>query len=223
MVKEPGIYLLKKEFFKENKIPDKQWEKRKEELLDWIGCFYDYELKGSSPIMIIIHEVIGTYEPLPRKVNTKELQANKIKDYTTFTIAALGTEFKPNSKAKVAREAMRSFGTEQYGHENLKYVTNTFVKPAFDEYGESNGIRRWVWYETYEPLDEETLERWRRIMAEEHISEQEAANAFYRQEQGEDISKEKGYFAKARERFKREYGSCPILVADWKLKEEGAQ
>lgn len=75
-----------------------------------------------------------------------------------------------------------------------------------------------MWYETYEPLDELTLERWRTIMTEEHISEHEAANAFYRQEQGEDISKEKGYFAKARMRFKEEFGSCPILVSDWRLK-----
>ena len=220
MVKTPGIYLLKKEFFKENQIPDKQWEKRKQELLDWIGCFYVYELKGSCPIMIVIHEVIGVYEPLPRKINTQELQLKKQQDYTTFTIAALGTEFKPNSKTKVAREAIVSFGAERYGHENVKYVTNTFVKPAFDTYGESNGIKRWVWYESYEPLDEQTLERWRAIMTEEHISEQEAANAFYRQEQGEDISKEKSYFAKARERFKNEYGSCPILVSDWRLKKD---
>ena len=92
--------------------------------------------------MIVIHEVIGAYEPLPRKVNTQELQLKKQQDYTTFTIAALGTEFKPNSKAKVAREAIVSFGAERYGHENVKYVTNTFVKPAFDTYGESNGIKR---------------------------------------------------------------------------------
>jgi hypothetical protein len=54
----------------------------------------------------------------------------------------------------VAREAIYSFGAERYGHENVQYITNTFVKPVFDEYGESNGIRRWVWYETYEPLDQ---------------------------------------------------------------------
>ena len=218
MIKEPGTYLLKKEFFKENHIPEKQWESRKADLLEWIACFYTFELKGSSPIMIIIHEVIGEYQPLPRKVNTKELQLAKEKDYTNFTIASLGPEFKPNSKARVAREAIWSFGAERYGHENVKYITNTFVKPVFDEYGESNGVRRWVWYETYEPLDQETLERWRQIMFEEHISESEAANAFYRQEQGEDISKEKGYFAAARARFKSEFGSCPILVSDWRLK-----
>ena len=63
-----------------------------------------------------------------------------------------------------------------------------------------------MWYSSYEPLDAAALEKWRQIMAEESISEQEAANAFYRQEQGEDISKERGYFAKARERLKEEFG-----------------
>lgn len=90
--------------------------------------------------------------------------------------------------------------------------------PAFDKYGECNNVRRWVWYSTYEPLDDKILERWRAIMSEEHISEQEAANAFYRQEQGEDVSKEKGYFKKARDRFLEEFGDFAILVSDWRLK-----
>ena len=218
MIQTAGTYLLKKEFFKENKIPEKQWEKRKTELLEWLKCFYVYELKGSSPIMIVIYEVIGTYQELPRKVNTTALQKEKEKDYTNFAISSLGTEFKPNSKAKVAREAMTSFGTSKYGHENIKYVTNTFIKPAFNEYGECNNVRRWVWYSTYEPLDQQTLERWRIIMEEEHISEREAANAFYRHAEGEDISKEKGYFKAARDRFVTEFGDYAILVADWRLK-----
>ena len=61
MIQKAGVYLLKKEFFKENHIPEKQWETRKLDLLDWFNCFYIYELKGSSPIMIVIHEVIGEY------------------------------------------------------------------------------------------------------------------------------------------------------------------
>jgi hypothetical protein len=129
---------------------------------------------------IHIKEIYGEYRPLPRK--GANLMQQKQEDYKTFAIASLGTEFKPNSKAKTSREAMASFGYEKYGHTNVQAVSKRFVGPVFDQYGESNGIRRWVWYETYEPLDELTLERWRVIMTEEHISEQEAANAFYRQE-----------------------------------------
>ena len=57
-------------------------------------------------------------------------------------------------------------------------------------------------------------------MSEEHISEQEAASAFYKEQQGEDISKEKGYFKNARTRFKKEFGSTPILVESWRVKRQ---
>lgn len=142
----------------------------------------------------------------------------KKEDYKQFTLATLGTEFKPNSKSKTAREAMEAFGLEKYGHTNARAISARYVGPVFDEYGESNGVKHWVWYPTYEPLNDEETLRWRTILNEEHISELEAANAFYRQEMGEDISKEKGYFANARFRIKQEYGSFPILVSDWRLK-----
>ena len=215
-IEKGQIYDFKKEFWLLTGIKKNQWESRREELLEHIGNFYDYELLDGRPIRIKINEIYGTYQPLPRK-NLISM-AQKQEDYKMFTIAALGTEFKPNSKAKTTREALSAFGREKYGHDNVQGVSKRYVGPVFDEYGESNGIRRWVWYETYEPLDQQTLERWRQIMFEEHISESEAANAFYRQEQGEDISKEKSYFAAARARFKAEFGSCPILVSDWRLK-----
>ena len=197
-------------------IKKNQWETRKKDLLEWIGNFYDYELYEGRPIRILIKDIYGEYQPLPRKNVITSQQ--KQEDYRVFTLAALGTDFKPNSKAKTSREAIAAFGREKYGHDNVEGVSRRFVGPVFDEYGESNGIRHWVWYSTYEPLDMQTLDRWRAIMAEEHISEQEAANAFYRQEQGEDISKEKGYFKKARDRFIAEFGDFAILVSDWRLK-----
>lgn len=217
---QPGIYLLKSEFFKANGISEKQWESRRKDLLEWLSNFYIYELKGKSPIFIHVIEVLGEYQPMPRKVNSQGLTAQKQEDYTNFAIASLGTEFKPNSKAKTSRDAIIAFGHEKYGHTNVEAIARRFIGPAFDEYGECNHVKRWVWYSTYEPLDNDTLDRWRTILREEHISEDEAANAFYRQEQGEDISKEKEYFKKARQRFKDEFGQAPILVSDWRLKKQ---
>lgn len=214
---EPGIYKLKEEFFQITNISKSQWERRKQDLLIWWENFYDYDLIEGKPIQIKILEVYGEYQPLPRKVKETNT-AEKIADYEQFTIAALGVEFKPNSKSRVAREAIHSFGEKKYGHTSPEAVAKRFVKPAFDKYGESNGVHTWVWYSTYQPLDPETLEHWRMIMFEEHISEEEAANAFYKQEQGEDISKEKQYFANARKRFKDQYGETPILVENWRVR-----
>lgn len=209
-------YDFKAEFWPMVGIKKNQWETRKKDLLEWLENFFDYELIEGRPIRILIKDIYGKYQPLPRKnIFTAE---QKIEDYKEFTIAALGVEFKPNSKAKTSREAINAFGREKYGHDNAEGVSRRFVGPLFDEYGECNNVRRWVWYSTYEPLDDMALERWRRIMEEEHISEREAANAFYRHAEGEDISKEKGYFKAARDRFVTEFGDYAILVSDWRLK-----
>lgn len=215
---EIGIYEFKTEFWPLIGIKKNQWENRKEDLLEWLTNFYDYELLEGRPLRIHIKEVYGEYQPLPRQVNNTALSEEKKQRYTAFAIASLGTEFKPNSKAKTTREALDAFGRKDYGHENVQSISKRYIGPAFDQYGETNGIRHWVWYPSYEPLSEKELECWRLIMAEEHISEQEAANAFYRQEQGEDISKEKGYYKKARTRLKEEFGMNAVLVSDWRLK-----
>lgn len=215
---EIGIYEFKTEFWPLIGIKKNQWENRKEDLLEWLTNFYDYELLEGRPLRIHIKEVYGEYQPLPRQVNNTALSEEKKQRYTAFAIASLGTEFKPNSKAKTTREALDAFGRKDYGHENVQSISKRYIGPAFDQYGETNGIRHWVWYPSYKPLSEKELECWRLIMAEEHISEQEAANAFYRQEQGEDISKEKGYYKKARTRLKEEFGMNAVLVSDWRLK-----
>lgn len=51
-----------------------------------------------------------TIPPVPRKTNREE----KEKDYEAFVIKALGTEFKYNSQAKIAREAIKDFGKKKY-------------------------------------------------------------------------------------------------------------
>ena len=164
---------------------------------------YKYEIKGIIPDSI---------PPLLRK---SELEQKK-KDYELYTMKALGTEFKPNSKSKIAREAIRDFAQDKYGHKSQEAVVKRYIKEPFDKYGVSDGNKYWCYYNTYEVLEPEVLEAWRKILKEEHISEREAANAFYRQQQGDDISKEKQYYQNALDRFKAEYGSMPVLVSKWK-------
>lgn len=213
-------YLFKKEFCKELNIPNNQCDRRKEELLEWLTNFYDYKFYPSKPDKIYIKEIYGDYQPLPRKAyNQNELNKQKKDDYSKYTIAALGPDFKPNSKRRIAREAIYNFGYKKYGHNNAKYVANSFIKEPFDKYGISNNVYYWVYFDTYEPLEEEDFALWMKILHEEHISESEAANAFYRASQGEDITKEKNNFIKARERFlhESENGVIPVRVKAWKL------
>ena len=207
--------ISRKELSQQYHITKYSWEKRHDEIIAHLQDFmditeiksdtnrYTYEIEGEMPESI---------PPLPKK---SELEQKK-KDYELYTIKALGTEFKPNSKSKIAREAIRDFGQDKYGHKSPRSVVESYIKEPFDKYGVSDGNKYWCYYNTYEVLEPEVLEAWRKILKEEHISEREAANAFYRQQQGEDISKEKQYYQNALDRFKAEYGSMPVVVSKWK-------
>lgn len=216
---EKRVYLFKEEFCKELKIPTNQYDRNKDRLLEWLTNFFDFDYLPGRPIRINIKEVYGEYQQLPRK-SPKQDELNKQKkvDYEKFTIAALGTKFKPNSKMRVARQAIDSFGYEKYSHTNAEAVAKRYVKEPFEKYGETDNQQIWVFYSTYEKVPADILEEWRQILREEHIGEQEAANAFYKQEQGQDISKEKSYYKKAQERFKNKYNDILVLVKSWKVR-----
>ena len=67
---KPGIYSLKKEFAPMLGIPNNQIDRRKEELYEWLKNFFVFELLDGVPIRIHIKEIIGEYQPLPRKKYT---------------------------------------------------------------------------------------------------------------------------------------------------------
>ena len=218
MIEAGKIYDFKGEFFELTGITMYQFRNRKDDLLEWLKEFYEYELYDGRPIRIYIKRVIGEYKSLPRKVNSKELTEIKKQRYTTFTIASLGTEYTPNSKSRVAREAMYNFGYEEFGHTSVPAVVERYVGPAMTQYGEHDNKYQWVWFIDYTPLPQDVLAHWAEILKEEKISEEEAANAFYRQENGEDITKEKNSYKKAQQRFKEIYGTIPVKVPGWRLK-----
>lgn len=180
-----GIYLFKEEFCKALHISVNQMNRRQDELFAWLNNFFDYEILQGRPIRIHVKAVLADYQPLPRKVPSQDkLTQEKLIDYEKYTMAALGTEFKPNSKMKIARDAIESFGYTKYYHNNPEWVARNFVTQPFNTYGETNNQQVWVYYSTYEPMPSNVLEKWRTILHEEHIGEKEAANAFYKQEQG---------------------------------------
>ena len=55
------IYDFKKEFWPILGIKRNAWEARKEDFLEWLTNFYDYELYDGRPMRIYIKEVIGEY------------------------------------------------------------------------------------------------------------------------------------------------------------------
>lgn len=96
MIQKGIVYNLKQEFFKELNISESQYVRRKEELLNWLKEFYNYELIEGKPLRILIKDIYGEYKSLPRKTYDTQtrlkLSEEKNKDYNLFTIAELGTE-----------------------------------------------------------------------------------------------------------------------------------
>ena len=213
------MIFSRKELSQLYNITKYSWDKKHDEVIAHLQDFmditeiksekgtYKYEIKGIIPDSI---------PPLLRKSESEQ----KKKDYELYTIKALGTEFKPNSKSKIAREAISSFGNEKYGHYSQESVVKIYVKEPFDKYGVTNNHQVWVDYKTYKPLSAEVLADWRNILKEERIDEAAAAKAFYREQQGEDISQEKSFYKCALERFKAKYNTMPILVKEWRANKD---
>lgn len=169
---------------------------------------YVYEINGELP---------DTIPPLPRKnaAIPKEVR------YEEFTKQALGTEYKYNSRARIARQAIKEFGYILYQHTSQEYVAKAYVTPTFNKYAEQEeDSRAWVWYKTYEPLDEVALARWLQILKEEHITEEEQAEAFRKRAEGEDITVEVNYYHAAQQRFKAEFHDLTVKVPKYKCKSE---
>lgn len=225
MIKKNEIYRLT-ELCTELEVTKHQRENRLDDLLEWLTNFYDYDfIRGGNgaPHMIQINEIYGDYQPLPRKMPSQtELNYEKMKDYEIFTIAALGAEFKPNSKARIARQAIQSFGSSKYHHTNSEAVAKRYIKKPFEEHGETNNQWCWVWYDTYIKLSSEEELEWRSILRQEEIAEDQAANAFYKKAEGESIEAELNKYQKAKDRMQDKFGDFPVRVRQWKAKEAAA-
>lgn len=213
------MQLSRKELSDKYNITRAIWEKRRNELIEYLQEFMDIN-EIRQPNGRYVYEIEGEIpEEIPRLPRKSQME-DKQRAYAEFTYEALGTEFKPNSKSKIARDALWNFGRQDFHHNSVRAVTNRFIKEPFDKYGETNGVFQWVDCSDYSPLSDENLSLWKRILAEERIDETSAANAFYRMSQGEDIAKEIGYFERARWRMFEATGIMPVNVRSWRRKDE---
>lgn len=213
------IKLKRKELSDKYNISYKTWQRRHDDILKYLSEYMDIQEvceDHKHTYYVINGELPEEIPPLPRKSQMEEKQ----KVYDDYTYWALGKDFKPNSKSRIAREAIWDFGEEKYGHKSVRAVVNRYVSKSFDKYGESDGVEVWVNYDNYKLLSPAEKDGWLRILREEKIDEKSAANAFYRLSQGEDISEELNYYQKAQKRMMMEFGVLPIRVKSWRRKED---
>ena len=214
MITEPGLYKLKEEFFVINDIPMNQYKTRRNDLLEWWKDFYDYEIIGTKPIMIKITEVFGEYEPLPRKVPDT---AEKIADYNNYVKEHLPKDFQPESKAHMARGAIKKFGKAKYHHTSDSAVARNYVGPAMEKYGEKSEEKVWVDFYNYEELTNEQVRIWKEILKSNHLGDKELTETGLKALQKQDISKEQTYYISALDEAFMVLGVKPIRVSKWRI------
>ena len=222
-LEENKVYEVKKEFLPLLNVTANQWKERKDDLLEWWKDFFDYEITFAKPITIRINEIYNQeYQPLPRK--NVYTTAEKRADYAAATIAILsesGKEYKPITKAYVARKATNSFGLVKYGHTSEEGVAHNYIKPSFDKYAENSGEKVWCWSTDCVPLTEVELERWKEILYEVHLTEEEIQKVGIKALQKENIDKELSAYEKALMSMKSSFKGVPVYMDCWRTNEEG--
>ena len=166
-----------------------------------------YIIKGELP-------EAGSIPKIPRKTRRKEAE----KDYGEYVKNHLPKEYEPYSKMRMSREAMNDFGTEKYNHTSPKAVSRRYVGPAMEEYGEHTEDRVWVFYNTYEPLTQKQKEDLFNLFSKYNIGLKAQAGAFQDYTNGEDITPEVNRYKQAINEFKEQYGSIPVSVPKWRIK-----
>ena len=215
------MYPQKFKFFKEF-LPmigtsKSTYMRRKEEILQWLKEQYDFyfETQGKTTIIVIENFDKNKCKKVPKKTIPKE---KKMEDYEEFIKKSIPTTGKLTSKAREARLAMAEFGMKKYGHFSEKSVAKIYTGPAMEKLCTEKDKKYWVDYKTYEPLSEELLKLWKEILKKNYIDEKIAAKAWYKEQQGEDTTKEKNAYRAAMEEFKDETGhAAPICVSEWEL------
>ena len=199
------------------KIPEKQWERRRDDLLEYFKLFFDYSysFKGRSYVFDI-KEQYAEYEPIPRKSQFKEIYgfyANEVDNIL---------QMKPrNTGSNLAREICDT--NNQYNHQES--TAASYIRPYLKE----NYVvcdKAWcrIDYEnyTYLPIGNDELTELHRLF-ETYLNSKDTAEILSSVEAGYDtkdgaILKLRDRYLTAISRFKNKFGYRPYKAGELRRK-----
>lgn len=132
------------------------WESRKEELLEYLNFFFDYEIvKEGFKTYVIVKEQYKEYEPLPKK---KDI--NKLKQHYNEQTDNIIKKDPWNTGANIARNII-AMDQNVYNHQEATIAK--YVRPIIkDQYIQPGAPKEWRRLSkdrlSYEPLTDEQLE-----------------------------------------------------------------
>lgn len=195
------------------KISKRQWEDRKEELLEYLKLFFDYEITmNGRGYNIVIKQQYSDYEPLPRKTKIPEI----IKFYEDEVDHIL--QYKPrNTGSNLAREIVN----HNNKHNHKEGTAANYIRPHLKK---NYTVSDKEWCEIdylncqYNPITSEQLKYLNKLF-EKYLNSKEVANVIADAESGY-ISKEeaynnlKGNYNNAMDAFYQEYGFRPYKAGE---------
>lgn len=200
------------------KISKRQWEERKEEVLEYMKLFFDYDIviKDGKGYKFIIKEQYCDYEPLPRKTKSKEI--SKFYEEEARHII----KYKPrNTSVNIAREINDM--NNKYNHK-LGTITN-YVRPFVKE-NYTIDEKEWCYvdYATNEYVQINKEQRdFLKELFQKYLTEEGVVEALAMEDAGYIDEKVAYKMIKSRYNavmtlFKKEYGFRPFKVG--KLREK---
>ena len=201
------------EFKRVLNISKRQWEERKEDLLEYLKLFFDYEitLKGRT-YCFTVKEQYQEYEPMPRKNQCKEAMEFYAKEVDHIL------KYKPrNTGSNLAREIVAKNNQQNHKETTAANYIRPYLKKNYEV-----GEREWceINYETfsYDKITEEQL-KYLNSQFKKHLNSNIIANTIADQEAGYTTKEEayerlKANYADAIIAFKNKYGFRPYRAGE---------
>lgn len=225
---ELGKYNLK-DFKKLLGISEYQWKKRKDDLIDHLKLYFDFDIVVSNDnnYTFIIYQQYDEYEPLPRKgYNEKRKSYYKVLTHDIL-------EKEPyNSGSNIARITIRD--GKQYEQDAWRTVANharEIIKEDYDKVDD----HVWGYIDMNEPsgyklLTEKQIEFLKDLFSDKICEKEMNEMSIYSQASQNIISNEEAknkiaeynsiYYSEIFRKFKEKYGKNPISIPKWILKEK---
>ena len=202
------------------KISRDTLKRRREEILDYVALFWDYEIitEGRTNYFVVKEEY-STLAPLPRKTKTKEMK----EFYSEKTHKII--KKKPwNSGSNIAREICATDNVFDHSEKTARDYVRPVLKNDFEIADDKQWMRINYVSFSYEPLSDEEISYLKEMFKKYIGRDAETIADIISEQRSGYLSKEEAYdkinntYDAAMDKFMEKYGFRPIKVAKYELK-----
>lgn len=216
------VKLNRTQLSKRYNINRHQWERRHDEVLDYLSGYMSIEeICPNRCYYYIIDDDAPTDIPSFKEFSNQQ----RSEDFRAFVKENLSEDFQYESYYHMARQAIKKFAKEKYNYKNYKYLASKYIKPIMLEEGIATEEKYWAILNTnideYLEPTKEQIAGWFRILEKNKFTALEAQNAIiqtYQTKNYEAIDEQLNRYKSALEEWQNEYGLnlIPIHIKKWK-------